>query len=77
LRGYPHRVWVERGGAQAEIPLSELRPGEAVILHPGDTVPGDGVVLDGEGGVCESWLTGTLGLAPIRSPVRPPLSPYP
>lgn len=67
LRGYPRRVWVKRGNAQTEIPIANLRPGEAVILRPGDTVPGDGVVLDGEAGVREGWLTGEPGVTRKRA----------
>jgi Cu+-exporting ATPase len=35
-----------------------VRPGDVVILRPGDRVPADGEVIDGESAVVESMLTG-------------------
>lgn len=45
-------------GAREEIPAAALRPGDVVEIKPGATVPGDGVVLEGEGSVSEALLTG-------------------
>ncbi len=45
-------------GGETEVPVSELRPGEHVVLRPGDRVPTDGVVDEGESAVDESMLTG-------------------
>ena len=33
-----------------------------MVLKEGDTVPGDGVVLDGAGEITESWITGATGV---------------
>ncbi len=46
------------GGAQAEVPVSELRIGDAIILRPGDHVPVDGEVMEGSSTADESMLTG-------------------
>jgi Cu+-exporting ATPase len=45
-------------GSEAETPVSELQPGELVVLRPGDRVPTDGEVVEGDSVVDESMLTG-------------------
>jgi Cu+-exporting ATPase len=47
-----------REGGEREIPLAELRVGHEVVVRPGETIPADGVVLDGTSHVDESMLTG-------------------
>ena len=41
-----------------EVPLSELAIGDRVIIKPGEKIPADGNVLEGETSVNESMLTG-------------------
>jgi heavy metal translocating P-type ATPase len=41
-----------------EVPLSALNLGDEVVVHPHDTCPVDGVVLEGHGSMDESYLTG-------------------
>jgi Cu+-exporting ATPase len=50
-----HRV---RDGVEEEVPLVALLPGDEVLVRPGETVPADGVILDGTSNVDESMLTG-------------------
>jgi Cu2+-exporting ATPase len=45
-------------GGVVDIPLSELRTGDRVIVKPGEKIPADGDVIDGETSVNESMLTG-------------------
>jgi Cu+-exporting ATPase len=45
-------------GTEAEVPVADIRAGELVILRPGDRVPTDGEVVEGESAVDESMLTG-------------------
>ena len=54
----PHlaQVWVLRNGAEIEVPLPELQPGDVVILHPGDTVALSGTVVQGKGLVSQFSL---------------------
>ena len=40
------------------VPVSDLRPGDQVILRPGARVPVDGVIREGEGSLDESTITG-------------------
>jgi len=43
---------------EVEVPVSELKIGDRILLRPGDRVPVDGVVLEGESAVDEAMLTG-------------------
>ncbi len=45
-------------GTESEVPVRELRVGDAVVLKPGDQVPADGAVVEGSSAVDESMLTG-------------------
>ena len=45
-------------GAETEVPVAELRAGDLVVLRPGDRVPTDGEVVEGDSAVDESMLTG-------------------
>jgi Cu+-exporting ATPase len=46
------------GGSQVELPLAQVRVGDAVVVRPGERLPVDGVVLEGESHLDESMLTG-------------------
>ncbi len=54
----PRTARVTRDGVEMEIPLVQLRPGDEVIVRPGEKVPADGTVVDGASHVDESMLTG-------------------
>jgi Cu+-exporting ATPase len=45
-------------GAETEVPVAELRAEDLVTLRPGDRVPTDGEVVEGDSAVDESMLTG-------------------
>jgi Cu+-exporting ATPase len=45
-------------GAEADVPLAEVRPGDLLRVRPGERVPVDGVVIEGASSVDESMLTG-------------------
>lgn len=45
-------------GTTTEVPVADLRPGDTVILRPGARVPVDGVVIEGDGVMDESSITG-------------------
>ena len=54
----PRAARVERDGAVAEVPADALRQGDVVQVRPGDRIPCDGVVLEGQSAVDESPVTG-------------------
>ena len=54
----PDTARVLRGAAEQEIPLVEVKVGDELIVRPGERVPVDGEVLDGQSAVDESMLTG-------------------
>jgi Cu+-exporting ATPase len=45
-------------GAEREVPLAAVRPGDLLRVRPGDRLPVDGVVVTGASAVDESMLTG-------------------
>ena len=47
-----------RDGVETELPLARIRPGDIVVVRPGERIPVDGVVTEGGGFVDESMLTG-------------------
>ncbi|MFF5209062.1 heavy metal translocating P-type ATPase [Streptosporangium sp. NPDC000396] len=49
---------VVRDGVEAEIPVEQVRPGDVVIVRPGEKVPVDGVILQGRSTLDESMVTG-------------------
>jgi len=54
----PPMATVIRDGEPVEVPTAEVGQGETVLIRPGNKVPVDGEVLDGESKVDESMLTG-------------------
>lgn len=49
---------VERDGKELEVPVKELKPGDIMAIRPGDKIPTDGEVVDGESHLDESIATG-------------------
>ncbi len=45
-------------GAEADIPLDDVKAGDRLRIRPGESVPVDGVVLEGRSFIDESMLTG-------------------
>ena len=45
-------------GVEEEVPAEQVRPGDILIVRAGASVPVDGVVIEGEGTVDESVITG-------------------
>ncbi|HEX5632348.1 MAG TPA: heavy metal translocating P-type ATPase, partial [Gemmatimonadales bacterium] len=54
----PSTVRVVKGGADIDLPIDQLRPGDAFRVRPGESVAADGVVVEGRSTVDESMLTG-------------------
>jgi Cu+-exporting ATPase len=49
---------VEDGGAEIDVPLDQVKPGDRLRVRPGEKVPVDGVVLEGLSSIDESMVTG-------------------
>jgi Cu2+-exporting ATPase len=45
-------------GSVKDVPLSELAVGDQVLIKPGEKIPADGIIVDGESSVNEAMLTG-------------------
>ena len=54
----PKTAAVVRDGVEVEVPVEEVRVGDRVVVRPGQSVPVDGVILEGQSAVDESALTG-------------------
>ncbi|MBB3102574.1 ATPase [Azomonas macrocytogenes] len=48
---------------EISIDLGDLKPGAAILVHAGDFLPADGVVIDGNASIDEDILTGARGAA--------------
>ncbi len=49
---------VRRDGVEREIPVEEVRARDLVVVRPGEKVPVDGVIREGESTIDESMVTG-------------------
>jgi Cu+-exporting ATPase len=49
---------VERDGATRDVPLSEVKRGDIVVIRPGERIPVDGRVIDGASTVDEAMISG-------------------
>ena len=54
----PPMATVLRGAKELEIPTAEVAVGDIVVIRPGNKIPVDGEVIEGESTVDESMLTG-------------------
>lgn len=54
----PKTATVERDGREEQIPVEQVQLGDTLIVKAGESIPVDGVVLEGSSSVDESALTG-------------------
>lgn len=54
----PPTANVIRDGKEVEIPTAEVQLDDLVLIRPGDKIPVDGMITDGESSVDESMITG-------------------
>ena len=54
----PAKARVLRNGQEVEVATSDVKVNETVVIRPGDKIPVDGTVLEGESQVDESMITG-------------------
>lgn len=58
IRLAPKKATVLRNGEETEVPAEQVKKGDIFIVRPGEHIPVDGVVLEGNSAVNESSLTG-------------------
>ncbi|WP_425638628.1 copper-translocating P-type ATPase [Algoriphagus yeomjeoni] len=49
---------IDENGNGTEIPVEELKGGDIILVKPGEKIPADGKIIEGESHVNESMLTG-------------------
>lgn len=54
----PKTAVILKDGAEVEVPASEVKKGDIFVVRPGENIPVDGIVLEGNSAVNESALTG-------------------
>jgi len=58
VRIMPTTAHLVMNGEVVEVPVSQLKAGDLVLVRPGEKIPSDGVVAEGESFVNEALLTG-------------------
>lgn len=54
----PKTAVVERDGKEETVPIAQVRKGDIFIVRPGESIPVDGIIIEGSTAVDESALTG-------------------
>lgn len=54
----PKTAVVIRDGKEETVPISSVKKGDIFVVKPGESIPSDGLVIEGESAVNESALTG-------------------
>lgn len=54
----PQHARVLRNGTEVSVVADEIRPGETILVHPGERIPLDGVIREGSGTVNQASITG-------------------
>ena len=72
LRLTPKEATLLRDGKEVVVPASHVRAGDIFLVHPGESIPADGIVTDGQSAVDESALTGES--IPVDKEIGDPVS---
>ncbi len=54
----PKTAKVIRSGKETEVPIEQVHKDDIFVVYPGDSIPVDGIVMEGESAINESALTG-------------------
>ena len=49
---------IEKDGVETTVPIAQVKKGDVFVVRPGENIPVDGIVLEGNSAVNESALTG-------------------
>ena len=58
MRLTPKSANVERDGVEKTVPIAEVIKGDVFVVRPGESIPVDGVVIEGSSAINEAALTG-------------------
>jgi len=54
----PKTAHVVRGGKELEVRIEDVRVGDVIVIRPGEKIPVDGIVVEGESAVDEKMISG-------------------
>ena len=54
----PQTARIERDGEEQQVSVAEVRPGDTVIVRPGEQIPVDGEVISGQATIDQAAITG-------------------
>ena len=54
----PKTAVIEKDGVETTVPIAQVKKGDIFVVRPGENIPVDGIVLEGNSAVNESALTG-------------------
>ncbi len=54
----PQKARLERDGQEVDVAVSEVRPGDVVVVRPGEEIPVDGEVISGQATLNQAAITG-------------------
>ncbi len=63
----PTTARVDRDGTEEETPVASVRPGDLVVVRPGERIPVDGRVLEGSASVEQAAITGESMPVDVRA----------
>lgn len=68
----PKTATIKKDGKEIQVPIDQVKKGDIFIVRPGETIPVDGVVLEGNSAVNEAALTGES--IPVDKETNDPVS---
>ncbi|MHA1616344.1 MAG: heavy metal translocating P-type ATPase [Candidatus Njordarchaeales archaeon] len=58
MKYFPQKARVLKNGKEIEVPIERVLPGEKILVRPGERIPLDGIIIEGEANIDQSVLTG-------------------
>lgn len=72
IKMVPKTASIIEDGREKEIPISQVKVGDIIVIRPGERIPVDGIVVEGHSAVDESMLTGEP--IPVDKTLEDPVS---
>ncbi|MCK4952416.1 cation-translocating P-type ATPase, partial [Candidatus Bathyarchaeota archaeon] len=54
----PRKAFIKKNGQDVEVDINSITKGDMVVIHPGEKIPVDGKVIEGEASVNQASITG-------------------